>query len=589
MAGRIPQHFIDELLTRVDIVEVIDARVPLKKRGREHIACCPFHNEKTPSFTVSPEKQFYHCFGCGAHGTALGFLMEYEHLDFVEAVETLAQSLGLEVPREGPETAPRPQHDDLYALMEAAAEFYRRQLKQSPEAIEYLKQRGLTGQTAADFGLGFAPDTWDALLNQLGGTTAGPQLTKAGLVIQKDRGGFYDRFRSRIMFPIRDRRGRVIAFGGRIIGQGEPKYLNSPETPLFHKGRELYGLHEARKASTRLERILVVEGYMDVIALAQHGIRNAVATLGTATTHEHLERLFRVVRTIVFCFDGDRAGRQAAWRALETALPVIHDGVEAYFLFLPEGEDPDTLVRQLGREAFESEVDNAMGLSDFLMRGLREGHNTTSKEGRARLAESAKSLLKDLTPGLLREQILKDLGALLALDVDRLSQYFAAPAEAPPPQATRRLDKGQQVRVTPVRLAIALLLVHPSLAQSVAEPKTLADLDLPGIPLLVQVLEILRAEPHLNAASLIERWRGREEQRYLLKLMQMPLPETDEATNQREFLDTVNRLLEKRNEQRTEWLLHKARSTGLEPQEKTELQRLLDAKGAANSADLSSK
>ena len=580
MSGRIPQQFIDELLARVDIVDVIDTRVPLKKSGREYSACCPFHSEKTPSFTVSPQKQFYHCFGCGAHGTALGFIMEYEHMDFVEAVETLARSIGVEVPREGGETArPKREFDDLYAIMEQAAGFYRQQLKTSPKAIDYLKGRGLSGQIAADYGLGYAPDAWDALLQQLGADATRAMHT-AGLLIEKDQGGYYDRFRDRVMFPIRDRRGRVIAFGGRVIGEGTPKYLNSPETPIFHKGRELYGLYEARKHTTKLERILVVEGYMDVIALAQHGISNAVATLGTATTGEHLETLYRVVPSVVFCFDGDRAGRQAAWRALEHALPVLRDGLEAYFLFLPEGEDPDTLVRRLGKAGFEQAVSGATGLSAFLIGALKERHNVLSHEGRAHLADDARKLLKALSPGFLRDQLVTELARILNLAPERLEQHLEAPAEAPLPQGhTARPVASQQVRLTPVRLALGLLLLQPAFAQEIGPELALEHPEIPGSELLAAVLETARQNPNLSTAALIERWRDRPEHRHLLKLMEWEPAADDMETQRRMFRDAIDRLLARRAELRTEYLLHKARVQGLDSEEKSELQTLLKQRG----------
>jgi len=393
MAGRIPQSFIDEVLNRTDIVEVIDTRVPLKKAGREFKACCPFHDEKTPSFTVSQVKQFYHCFGCGANGTAISFLMDYEHMEFVEAIEELARRAGLEIPKEtsggqshAPSTLPH------YALLERVADYYQEQLRDHPQAsraVDYLKQRGLTGDIAARFGIGFAPPGWENLASALGANdTVHKQLLELGLTVERDKGdGAYDRFRDRIQFPIRDRRGRTIGFGGRVLDDSTPKYLNSSESPVFHKGQELYGLFEARRAVRKLERILVVEGYMDVVALAQFDINYAVATLGTATTHEHLERLFRTVPEVVFCFDGDRAGREAAWRALENTLPVLRDGREARFLFLPDGEDPDSLVRKIGKQALEQQIATATHLSDFFFDRLAAPLDINSIDGRARLRQ----------------------------------------------------------------------------------------------------------------------------------------------------------------------------------------------------------
>jgi DNA primase len=372
MAGRIPQSFIDELIARTDIVEVVGSRVQLKKAGREWKAPCPFHNEKTPSFWVSPDKQFYHCFGCGAHGTALGFLMEHDKLPFPDAVEELAGRLGLEVPREDDGRGPRERPgEDLYELLGQVTQYYRDCLRDAPRARDYLKRRGLTTESCVRFGIGYAPDAWDAVLRRFGGSPEKVQrLAEAGLVIERSGGrdaGHYDRFRDRVMFPIRDLRGRTIAFGGRIIDAGEPKYLNSPETPLFHKGRELYGLYEARQSLRSIDRLLVVEGYMDVVRLAQAGIAYSVATLGTATTPEHLNRLFRVCGEVVFCFDGDRAGRTAAWRALENALGHAREGRQLRFLFLPEGQDPDSLVGDEGAEAFEARIAAAMPLSEYLV------------------------------------------------------------------------------------------------------------------------------------------------------------------------------------------------------------------------------
>ncbi|PZN28322.1 MAG: DNA primase, partial [Proteobacteria bacterium] len=377
MSGRIPQAFIDELVARADIVELIGSRVPLKKQGKEFKACCPFHEEKTPSFTVVPDKQFYHCFGCGAHGTVLGFLMEHDHLTFVEAVEELALRLGLDVPRDH-HGAQRPAApgEDLYGVLSRAAALYQAELKNSPRARKYLEDRGVDGQTAAKFGLGYAPESWDFVLRQLGtGERERSRLFAAGLVIRREdqrpgASGFYDRFRDRIMFPIRDARGRTLGFGGRVLDRGEPKYLNSPETELFHKGRELYGLYEARQASRSLTRILIVEGYMDVVRLHQAGITYAAATLGTATTPDHLARVFRLCNEVVFCFDGDRAGRAAAWRALENALGQVRQGRQIRFLFLPEGQDPDSLVGAEGRSAFEARLDGAQSLSEYLLQHL---------------------------------------------------------------------------------------------------------------------------------------------------------------------------------------------------------------------------
>ncbi|MGQ7816008.1 DNA primase [Metapseudomonas furukawaii] len=432
MAGLIPQGFIDDLLNRTDIVEVVGSRVQLKKAGKNYTARCPFHNEKTPSFSVSPDKQFYYCFGCGAGGNALGFIMDHDHLDFPQAVEELAKRAGLDVPREegaGRSNRPRqPSDSPLYALLTAASDYYRHALKQHPTrkaAVEYLKGRGLTGEIARDFALGFAPPGWDNLLKHMGGDSLQQKhMIDAGLLIENaDTGKRYDRFRDRVMFPIRDSRGRIIAFGGRVLGDDKPKYLNSPETPVFHKGQELYGLFEARKHNRNLDEIMVVEGYMDVIALAQQGLRNAVATLGTATSEEHVRRLFRLVPSILFCFDGDQAGRKAAWRALEATLPSLEDGRRARFLFLPEGEDPDSLVRKEGTDAFRARItQHAQPLADYFFQQLTLEADPASLEGKAHLATLAAPLIERIPGANLKVLMRQRLAEITGLNGDALGQ-----------------------------------------------------------------------------------------------------------------------------------------------------------------------
>jgi DNA primase len=582
MAGRIPHSFIDELLTRIDIVDVIDARVPLKKAGREFKACCPFHHEKTPSFTVSQVKQFYHCFGCGAHGSAISFLMEFEHMDFVEAVEELAQRAGLEVPREaGSETVSQDTTRPLFAVLEAAAGYYRQQLRshaQAGRAVEYLKQRGLSGEIAARFGIGYAPPGWENLISALGKDRAAQTaLRETGLAIERQEGGgLYDRFRDRIQFPIHDRRGRTVGFGGRVLGDETPKYLNSPESAVFHKGRELYGLYEARKAVRRLERILVVEGYMDVVALAQFGIGYAVATLGTATTAEHLERLYRTVPEVVFCFDGDRAGRAAAWRALENTLPVLRDGREARFLFLPESEDPDTLVRQIGRDAFEQRIATAVHLSDFLFDHLCANLDIASIDGRARLVDQARPLLAKLPDSIFRALLIERLAEIAQTDAGNLEDRLQQPADrnaAPQPApATAPLPRHRSK--SPVREAIAMLLHQPALAGDIgALPFGRSDA-LPGVALLVELLELLQRQPGLNTGAILEHWRGREEARHLNKLARWsPLRENlDLAAELRGHLHQISRQLD---EMRIRQLLDERRQTTLNEYEKQELKELL--------------
>ncbi|AOE83052.1 DNA primase [Pseudomonas sp. TCU-HL1] len=432
MAGLIPQGFIDDLLNRTDIVEVVGARVQLKKAGKNYTARCPFHNEKTPSFSVSPDKQFYYCFGCGAGGNALGFVMDHDHLDFPQAVEELAKRAGMDVPREegGRGNRPRqPTDSPLYPLLTAASDYYRHALKQHPTrkaAIEYLKGRGLTGEIARDFALGFAPPGWDNLLKHMAGDSLQQKhMIDAGLLIENaETGKRYDRFRDRVMFPIRDSRGRIIAFGGRVLGDDKPKYLNSPETPVFHKGQELYGLFEARKHNRNLDEIMVVEGYMDVIALAQQGLRNAVATLGTATSEEHIRRLFRLVPNILFCFDGDQAGRKAAWRALEATLPDLEDGRRARFLFLPEGEDPDSLVRKEGTDAFRARItQHAQPLADYFFQQLTQEADPTSLEGKAHLATLAAPLIERIPGANLKVLMRQRLAEITGLNGDALGHF----------------------------------------------------------------------------------------------------------------------------------------------------------------------
>src|SRR5690348_15239130 len=502
---RIPQQFIEELLSRADIVELIDKRVPLKKQGREFAACCPFHNEKSPSFFVSPVKQFYHCFGCGAHGTAISFLMEYEHMEFPEAVREVAAMVGMEVPVEqggedrGSALAP------LYDVLDKAANFYKEQLKNSQPAIDYLKGRGLTGEIAKEFGLGFVPNGWDNVLKAVGKDEAAVKaLLGAVMLIEKEgEHRYHDRFRERVMFPIRDNRGRIIGFGGRVMGKGEPKYLNSPETALFHKGRELYGLYEARQALRDIPRLLVVEGYMDVVALAQYGVRYAVATLGTSTTEEHLKKLFRVAPEVVFCFDGDRAGRVAAWRALENAVPEAQDGRTIRFLFLPEGEDPDTLVRKEGQEEFERRIAReAIPLSAYLLDSLSAQTDMKTPDGRARLLHLAAPHFNKLPNGAFREMLRKELGNLAQMEPGKLTMLNQPVLERPSAgrtAATPARHPGRPTMLSPVEMAISCLLHHPTLAMLAGDAKDLGDLGgSRELDLFRALLVFAQSGPHMN-------------------------------------------------------------------------------------------
>ena len=569
MRGRIPEKFIDELLARVDIVDVIQERVPLKRAGRDWSARCPFHDERSPSFTVSPAKQFYHCFGCGVHGSAIGFLMNYDRLEFPDAVEELASRAGLKVPFEGGREAPREDSSDLYAVLDAAASFFRKQLGANETAGAYFANRGLDDATIAKFNLGYAPDQWDALKNALGTSAQRIALMeKAGLLTTGDRGSKYDRFRHRVMFPILDRRGRVIAFGGRVLSSEQsPKYLNSPETPLFHKGRELFALWQVKQANANLVRIVVVEGYMDVIALHQAGLPIAVATLGTATTPEHTEVLFRAAPDVVFCFDGDRAGRAAAWKALESALPRLRDGRQAYFLFLPDGEDPDSLVRKEGREGFEKRIKEAMPLSDYFFNELSHDVDMASLDGRARLAERARPLIAKLPDGAFRDLMAQELekrsGARAMLQAD--------------PATHRAVQRPTAVQRSLVRSAISLLLGQPGLADQVEKPYRFLRLDKPGVDLLAELLDLARARPGINSATLVEHFAERPEYPSLQKLM--AAMSVGELESQRtEFFDALARMEDQAITQRRDALTAKSREGALDSAEKAELRELLAAR-----------
>jgi len=574
VAGRIPQDFIDDLVQRVDIVEIVGSRVQLKKAGREYKACCPFHDEKSPSFTVSPDKGFYHCFGCGAHGTAVGFLMEYERLEFVDAIEDLAHHLGLKVPRDEQARESTPLAP-LYELLGKAAAFYSQALKEDSTAINYLKSRGLDGETALSFGLGFAPAGWDNLLRQFPDNDATRrQLLSAGMVIQRDNGGYYDRFRERIMFPIRDSRGRVIAFGGRVLGSGDPKYLNSPETPTFHKGRELYGLYETREAHRKLERILVVEGYVDVVSLACKGIRNVVATLGTATTPDHLRRLFRATHEVIFCFDGDRAGRDAAWRALQTGLGEMRDGRQLRFLFLPDGEDPDSLVQQEGREAFLQRLSGSMPLSDYLMKHLKEQTDISNMDGRARLAELVKPLLNKLPQGVYREMLTERLAEEVGLKRNLLEPALAEAAEKYPiSRQTTRTGRPSGLRGTLVKQAIALLLHYPAQASKASLPAELPQATQRGVSLILELLEISRQHPNITTAILLERFRERPEKPHLEQLLSEEMLVTKQLAAQ-VLTDNLTRIISDAKRIRLEELVEKMTEGSLSADEKAEFLQL---------------
>lgn len=594
MSGRIPQSFIDDLVGRTDIVELIGARVPLKKSGREFKACCPFHDEKSPSFWVSPDKQFYHCFGCGAHGTSLGFLMNYDRLSFPEAIEELASRAGVEIPRDTrPDDGRNREDADLAALMARVAAHWAQQLPGNRRAAEYIARRGLSPETLQKFGIGYAAQSWNDVLQRFGAQARDRQaLLAAGLVIERDAaagpGGdkLYDRFRDRIMFPIRDARGRVIAFGGRIIDQGEPKYLNSPETSLFHKGRELYGLYEVRQSRQTLRRLMVVEGYMDVVRLHQAGIEYAVATLGTATTPEHLKRAFRLVNEIVFAFDGDRAGRAAAWRALNNALPEVREGRQLRFLFLPEGHDPDTLVGAEGKQAFEQRLEGALPLSEYLVQEITAQADLAHADGRARFAEIARPLVARIPEGVYRELLIERLAEAIRLPSNRLKELWAAANTAAPvrrdesaresprsaPRAGQSAGRGGLMRQ-----AVLTLVHHPRIATELAaaDLETLAELDEPGADILRALIEDLRRTPCTSTGQLLERWRDRPEAERLNRLAAIETLIADAAAALREFRNALSRMQAEQWKRRLDLLLEKEKAEGLAADERQELQRLI--------------
>lgn len=561
--NRIPRTFINELLTRCDIVELIDARVPLKKKGNNYSACCPFHQEKTPSFTVNQPKQFYHCFGCNASGNAISFLMEFDRLTFVEAIEQLAASLSLVVPRENDSSPPvKSPAPDLYSLMEKVSLFYQQQLRIYSPAIDYLKQRGLSGQVAKEFGIGYAPAGWENLLKKF---NQPKELLTTGLLIKKTENNFYDRFRDRIMFPIRDKRNRVIGFGGRVLGDGEPKYLNSPETPLFHKGSELYGLFEACRAVRDLTKLIVVEGYMDVVALAQHGIRNVVATLGTATTSDHIQRLFRVTPEIIFCFDGDRAGRAAAWKALEVTLPYLQDGRQANFLFLPERDDPDSLVRKEGTEKFIARINQATSFADFLFTTLNTQANVATAEGKAHYAKLAIPLLNKLPEGVLQQLLFERLANTVRMEVNTLKNITRDKKTI-----SYQTPTTKNLKRSPMRLAIALLLQNPSLIEHTTEINE--KLTIPGSELLNELISLIKQSPEATTAVLVEYWRDKPEYSLMTQLASW---NTDVPTSgiEQEFLGILARLHQLNRETRIEELM--GRADQLTSEEKRILQNLI--------------
>jgi DNA primase len=567
MAGKIPRSFIDDLLVRVDIVDLVDSFVPLKKSGGSYVARCPFHEEKTPSFAVTRNKQLYHCFGCGAGGNAISFLMDYSHLNFVEAVEDLADFVGLVVPRESGEIQPKKNNTaEIFRVLEQAASFYVEQLRDSDEAkvaVDYLKSRGLSGEVAREFQLGFAPNNWE-LIKHFGKQ----QLIDAGFPLSQ-AGNVYDRFRGRIVFPIRDKRGRVLGFGGRVLDDSMPKYLNSPETDVFHKNREVYGLYELLAKNAKPERIVVVEGYMDVIALAQFGLGYAVATLGTATSKEHFELLFRFSSEIVLCFDGDKAGRAASWRAIEAALPSLRDGRQVKIMELPDRMDPDDLVRKQGLAGFEQCVMDAQALSDYFFQRLTQSLNLKDMEGRASLVSKARGYLQKIPKGVFQELMMAKLKELAK--VDELD-FLEKPTTL---KNLRYKQRQEDTKLSPARVAISLLLQNPSLIE-VLEQREInwEHLAMPGMDLLKKLVEIITEHPNINLPRLMECFRGQKEEKYVGIMMNHDFFISGDELKE-EFSGAIDRLISQGEELRLEELIAKERASGLSDYEQKDLLHML--------------
>ncbi|MDG6409364.1 DNA primase [Glaesserella parasuis] len=579
MKGSIPRSFIDDLVARTDIVELINSRVKLKKAGRDYQACCPFHHEKSPSFTVSQSKQFYHCFGCGVHGNVISFLMEYDKLEFPEAIEELAALHGLEVPRENVinrDSKPQASYKtrrNLYELLDLVAKFYQQQLTQDRASQAYLQQRGLSQEIIERFEIGFSPNAMDAVLRRFGNNPEEVQkLLDTGMLSKNDRGNVYDRFRNRVMFPIRDKRGRVIAFGGRVLGDEKPKYLNSPESATYHKGNELYGLYQALQHNENPEFLFVVEGYMDVVALAQFGVNNAVASLGTATTGEQIQLMFRSTEQVICCYDGDRAGRDAAWRALENALPYLHDGRQIKFIFLPDGEDPDTFIRVQGKEGFERYLEQALTLSEFLFDSLLTQVDLSTKEGKSKLASLALPLIKRIPGEMLRLYLRNILGQKLGiLDPTQLESMLSQKSVETAPKRHNM----PHIERTPMRLLIALLLQNPHLVQNVPEDVTfLQSLQEKGFDLFLELVNICHANLGISMGGLLEYLRESPNYRHLELLANWDhLVSSENVENT--FIDTLDFFYKKLLDRQIDILMAKDRTTGLNQQEKQELMMLL--------------
>ena len=580
MSGFIPRDFIEQLIARTDLIDIIQERIQLKKAGKNFVSQCPFHQEKTPSFNVSPTKQFYHCFGCGASGNVISFLLDFDRMEFPEAIEFLAHRLSLEIPYEKntrPNNAPSKQSKlDDFALLNEVAVFYQQQLKTSDDAINYLKSRGINGMTAKLFGIGFAPNRWDAVLKKFNDPE---KLLATGMLIQKENEqSYYDRFRNRLMFPIRNTRGQVIGFGGRVLDDSLPKYLNSPETHLFQKNNELYGWFECLQNSRKLQRVFVVEGYLDVVSLAQAGISEVVATLGTATSSEHIQKIARQCPQIVFCFDGDKAGRQAAWRALNSALPVLQDNLHLRFLFLPDGEDPDSYVQKNGAEAFRALADQAMPLSEYFFSHLTEECQLQLAEGRAKFVNLAIPLLAKLPNGAFLRMLCEECAQLSKMDQNSIQKMLveAKTHHSSFDQITTDTMQHVRLQLTPMRLAIALLIQYPPLAHTeAAQAIQTLPAEFPGTALLQELYQTCLEKNELTTAGLLEAWRERSEFTTLTKLAGQELETSDDATHQQLWKDTLNRLHEQHRQMQIDRLIKKMKENKLSESEHQELMELL--------------
>ena len=549
MAGKIPQDFINELLTRIDIVDVIDAYVPLKKAGKNHKACCPFHDEKTPSFNVNQDKQFYYCFGCTASGTAITFLMEHLHMGFVEAIEDLASRGGMEIPRESDTAANTTnQLNKLYTLTESVTKFYLEQLKDNKNktnVINYLKERNINREIVVEFELGFAPPGWNNLVSLLGKSNQSiKELLNIGVIIQNDRGGYYDRFRDRLIFPIRDQRGRVIGFGGRVLGDEKPKYLNSPETIIFQKGRELYGLFQARKALKDLHELYIVEGYMDVIALAQFGIKNVAASLGTAATVEHMEKMFRITNKIIFCFDGDMAGGKAAWRALENSLPLLKNGRQVYFIFLPDNEDPDTFVRKNGKDAFLN-PEILMPLSKFLFNSIGNKINLEILEGRSEMINKTLPFLAKLPPDPYKDIVIKELSKITRYEIEDIHNQLSISNKTNLKEIKENNKNNTQNKgIEKIRWLIRCLLHQPTLALDIKSTESLSALQSSGINFLCKLIALIKKNPNITLAGILENWRDTKFEKRLRGLASDEDGFNEIGVTSKVFIDAVDSLIE---------------------------------------------